>query len=219
METQLGVSKKTISRDLSDLLTVSKSKPAKTASNPKGAPPFTPELVRAMIVAASHGPKGRVAQIEVDDWQIHKLVGVLNNRAAMFAATLADEDRARRRDRAAVLVGELKALLPQIASDTERWTEFFGRQTARAAKELRDVLLSDLPRRALPPVDLPTSGEGWRWTAPSLYADLKDLLGANSALRFVCAVLPRLCNEKPAAPTVKAFLRHRVIRSIKTILQ
>jgi hypothetical protein len=68
--TQLGVTQQMISKYLADLQLGCKSKPAKTASNPKGAPtkrqpyrlstratldakpPFTPALVREMLAAA-----------------------------------------------------------------------------------------------------------------------------------------------------------------------
>jgi hypothetical protein len=197
-----------ISRDLGNCSKTEQLKPAKTASNPKGAPPFDAVLVRRMIGQSLHGPKGRVvARVEVEDWQIHKLVGVLNSRAAMYAATLADQDRARRRDKAVALIAELRALLPLVVKDSQQWKEFFGRNTSRAAKELCDVVLSDLPKRALPQIDLPTSGEGYRWVAPTLYRDLKDLLGANAALRFVHAVLPKVSGQSPSLPTIKLYLK------------
>lgn len=200
--TQFGVSQQQI------------SKPAKTASKKHRqalslGPPFDAALVQVMIAEALRGPKGRVAQIEVDDRTVSKLVATLNARRAAFASAQADQDRARRRDRAIVLIGELRALLPPIVKDGEQWTEFFGRNTSRAVAALSGALCSDLPERALPAVDLVTSGEGWRWVCPSLYSDLKDLLGANAALRFVHAVLPTVSGQSPSLPTIKAYLKQK----------
>jgi hypothetical protein len=44
---------------------------------------------------------------------------------------------------------------------------------------------------------VPDQVRGWQWVAPSLYQDLKPLLGANTAARFIALVVPLLTGEKP----------------------
>ena len=109
------------------------------------------------------------------------------------------------------LVRELRQLMPRIATEAEQARvrtndEWFARQQAHATRELAELICSDVPERALPPVTLSDSIRDWRWCASTLFVDLKPVLGVNATVRCIASVLPVLCGESPALSTVCASL-------------
>jgi hypothetical protein len=173
-------------------------------------PPFTPALVRELLVKALAGPKGRVAQIVIEEQAISKLVGTLNHRHAAFVAAQADRARAARRAHLIWLFAELRKALPEVIRDIEEQKlkvgDFFACATEKAITKLGEVILfSDTIEKALPALTLDQiSGYGWRLR--SLHADVSALLGATASIRFLVSVIPKLSGETPAFATVKAHL-------------
>jgi hypothetical protein len=178
-------------------------------------PPFTRDLVREMIAAAMPGPKGRTAGIsEPRSEEIKCLAMVLNSRHQFYYCAQQERSRKERRDRAAKLIGELRDILPKIVRDAEDQSQrlkgdFFSANTERAAKKVCGLIASDTVTTALPPVELPDTVRGWQWAAPSLYADVEQIIGANAAGRFIVATIPLLTGEKPKLSAVATWLKKR----------
>ena len=110
------------------------------------------------------------------------------------------------------LVSELRQLMPRIATEAEQARvrtndEWFARQQAHATRELAELICSDVPERALPPVTLSDCIRDWRWCASTLFLDLKPVLGVNATVRCIASVLPVLCGESPALSTVRSYLK------------
>ncbi len=137
-----------------------------------------------MMAQALHGPKGHTTRSMPDATTTEYITGTPNDRHRWFYAAQEDRARKERRDRAFGLIGELRGLMPQIVHDGEQQRqkadEFFAANAERAARMLCSLLTSDVAITALPPVDLPTNIGGWQWVAPSLYADVAALVGANA---------------------------------------
>lgn len=178
------------------------------------APPFTPELVRAKIVEAMCGPKkGRTTYAEPSADAIKYLTATLNVRHQFFYSAQEDRSRKDRRDRAAELIDELREIMPAITKDAEmrrlKADDFFSRNTERAAHRMHDFITSDVPERALPLVTLPENVAGWQWCSLSLYCDVKALIGANAAVRFIVAVVPLLSGETPKMASMQTWLKQQ----------
>jgi hypothetical protein len=75
--------------------------------------------------------------------------------------------------------------------------EFFSRKAEKAAKATHAFLSSDLLKAALPLVELPDQISSWKWVGPSLFADLKLVVGSNAAYRFLLLAIPLLTGERP----------------------
>jgi hypothetical protein len=180
-------------------------------------PPFTPEIVKEMLAAAMVGPKGRsVKHVEPSADAISFLTGTLNHRHAYFHAAQVDRARKDRRDRTAKLIDELRQLMPEIVQDAEqqrlKLDDVCSRGIERAANAMHAFAFSDIPRTALPVIELPENVPGWQWAAPSLHADAAALIGANAAVRFLVAAIPKLTGETPKLSTVHTWLKkQRVI--------
>ena len=86
---------------------------------------------------------------------------------------------------------------------------FFHGAFSLAASALHEVLSSDVPIRALPQVTLPENVFGWQWCARSLFEDIRPLIGANAAMRFLTAATPFLSGERPSLPSVQAYLKQK----------
>ena len=102
------------------------------------------------------------------------------------------------------LVSELRQLMPRIATEAEQARvrtndEWFARQQAHATRELAELICSDVPERALPPVTLSDCIRDWRWCASTLFLDLKPVLGVNATVRCIASVLRGALRGKPGA--------------------
>jgi hypothetical protein len=175
------------------------------------APPFTSELVRELLVKAQAGPKRgrRVKHPPPPDQAIKFLASVLNNRHALYFSAQESRLIKDRRDRAKALVDELRVIMPAIIKDAEQQlikNDPFSHGVFAAASALHEVLSSDVPVRALPEVTLPENIRSWEWAAPSLYVDIKQIIGPTAGLRALVAMIPALTGETPAFATVKAYL-------------
>ena len=141
-----------------------------------------------------------------------RLTSTLNQRHAQYYGAQQDRGRQARRNRAAELIEELRELWPGVVRDAEeqrqKADEFFSRKAEKAAKATHAFLSSDLLKATLPLVELPDQLSSWKWVAPSLYQDLKRLLDANAACRFLLAAIPLLTRERPK--TVRAWLQKSV---------
>ena len=132
------------------------------------APPFTPELVRALLANALRGPKGRRAtHPEPTAEAVTFLTATLNTRHAFFYAAQQERARKDRRDHAAKLIAELREVMTGVVKDIEeqKADDFFARKAERAAKAICALVTSDIPATALPPVELPDQVRSWTWCA------------------------------------------------------
>lgn len=177
-------------------------------------PPFSPEMVRALILDSLRGPKrGYAKHGEPSADEMMYLSSTLNNRHAFFYAAQRDRARKDRRDRAVELIDELREIVRKIAKDAEeqrsKADDFFSRNAERAAKAVCGFISSDVVASALPAVTLPENVFGWQWCASSLYADVEAMIGANAAVRFIVAAIPSLTGESPKLSAVTTWLRKR----------
>jgi hypothetical protein len=175
------------------------------------APPFSPALVRELLVKAQAGPKsGRASSHpEPSAEAIRCLTIILNCRHQIFYAAQQARSIKERRDRAKALIDELRQITPALVADAELQlikNDPFSHNAFAAASALHEFLSSDVPTRALLPVHLPENVRSWEWAGPSLYVDIKEIIGPTAALRALVAAIPALTGETPALATVKAYL-------------
>jgi hypothetical protein len=179
------------------------------------APPFSVERVREMLKAAQAGPKaGRASSHPEPSAEAVRLItSILNARHSYYYAAQQDRARKDRRDRAKLLVDELRQITPAICADAEQQlikNDPFSHNAFAAASALHEFLSSDVPVRALP--QMTVSAFGWQWTAPSLAADLTPLIGKAGAARFIASTAKLLTGESPKPSAVAMWLKQQTSR-------
>jgi hypothetical protein len=201
-------------------------------------PPFTTSMVREKLVTAANGPK-RAATNDPNDDDVAWLTSTINLRHGYFFAAQCERARKSRREEAFALIERLRQLMPEIMADTVQETnkcdDILSRNIERAATELCCMIGSKVPDEALwpassrkawrstdsanlsglaawkdsQPVDVVENVHGWQWVAPSLHADVAQMIGGSAAARFLAAVMPLLSGESPTAVTISSWLKEQ----------